>query len=101
MKTLGEVLLGADALSWRHALYLPNCEEWNESTPCEVADPDENEDAENVPLFDKEPKLEYALCISTVQDIIINARLQNPKATLGDLLEALIFYYKNDAFINS
>ena len=51
LKTLGNVLRGADTLDWKHALYLPytdewikdGCIHWNASTPCAVLDPEESE----------------------------------------------------------
>jgi hypothetical protein len=99
MMSLGEVLAKADALNWRHALYLPFTEVWTEATSCAVIDREESEEPDEVPTFANEHGLEYALLISTVQDIVANARLQKPCIEISDLMRAFRFYYDHDAFI--
>jgi hypothetical protein len=99
MKTLGAILREADALNWRHALYMPFGETWNEATACAVLDPEESEQLDDAPPLAKEYGLKYALGISTLQGIVANARLQEPSVDTTDLLKALLFYYDHDAFI--
>jgi hypothetical protein len=100
MKTLGDFLRDADALNWRHALYLPPHGEWSEATPCAAIDPDECEAPEDDPPLAKKHGLRYAMGVSAVQDIVANALLQKPDADVGDLLDAFLFYYENDSFVS-
>lgn len=41
-----------------------------------------------------------ALQVAQVQDIVDNARQQRPRASDGELVEAFLFYYDRDAFID-
>lgn len=46
-----------------------------------------------------EQGLEYALGMDAVQDIVANAREQDPNVDLATLLKAFLFYYDHDAFM--
>lgn len=98
-KLLGRVLQEAEILDWRHALYLPFDEVWNSSTACAVLDPENTDESDDVPPFAKEQRLGYVLGISTVQDIVANARQQKHDSEIDDLMKAFLFYYDTDAFI--
>ena len=97
--SLGEVLREAETLDRRHALYLPFDDVWDVGTLCAVLDPESGQGPDDVPAYAKENGLKYAVTISTLQDIVINARLQRPDANADDLTKAFLFYYDHDAFI--
>jgi hypothetical protein len=91
MTTLSEVLETSSALPWKRALYLPGRPPWTLETKGAVLDPEE------------EPVVEglcYVLGIAQVQEIVENARLQRPDATLPELLKAFHFYFGRDALID-
>ncbi|WP_257819108.1 DUF7716 domain-containing protein [Burkholderia glumae] len=102
LTVLGDVLRNVSEFPWNHALYMPHGVDWTASTACAVLDPDdfENEANPERPKFAIEHSLHYALGIQVVQSIVENARLQRPDATVPDLVEAFIFYYDNDAYID-
>lgn len=96
---LGDVLRTADTLPSDHALYLPAKEEWDKDSPSAVLHPDDADDAEDEPTFAKIHGLKYALDVATLQDIVANAKDQQRDIDLPGLLQALRYYYENDAFI--
>ena len=67
----------------------------NEDYPPEL----ENEPDAGVPEFARDNGLAPALTVPLLQDIVVNARLQRPEATLDDLLSAFRYYYDWDGFI--
>jgi len=104
MKTLKEILLsieGHSALAW---VYLPADKNWNLDSPSAVLESEEvppeleDEPDAGVPEFAKQNGLIQALPVTTVQDIVSNAKAQKPDATVVDLLKAFEFYYRHDAF---
>lgn len=101
IQTLAEVLTDIDALTWSHALYLDKQQPWSAASRCAVLDPNDTEDLE----VDDEPQLitihdlRYALTVSTVQDIVDNTKQQRVGVSLEELIQAVNYYYKNDAFI--
>ena len=58
----------------------------------------ENE-SDEVPRAAKEHNLMDALSIQDIQDIVYNAKLQKETVSIDELLEAYLYYYDNDAFI--
>ena len=94
---LGEVLDKIDECSEDADLFLPMDEDWNESTRCAVLEYDAYEIEE--PAFAREQGLRHALGIVVIKDIVDNARQQVSQHSLQMLLEAFLFYYDNDAFI--
>ena len=95
---LGGVLAGIEHFPARHGLFLPTDEEWDEHTRCAVL-PMSDEDDE-APPFAAEHGLEYALGVYAVQDVVANARLQVPAPSDRMLVDAFLFYFDNDAFID-
>jgi myosin-crossreactive antigen len=73
---------------------------WNLNSDCAVLNSDDLETDEEDPKFALENGLIYALGIHDVQDIVINAKEQNLNCTGEDLLQAFLFYYNIDAFID-
>ena len=65
-----------------------------------VLDPNDVEDDEDeVPKAAKEKQLMYTLNIQTMQGIVKNVEQQNHNYTEDDLVEAFLYYYDNDAYI--
>lgn len=65
-----------------------------------VLDPDDVEDDEDdVPREAKEKHLMYALSIQTIQSIVSNLKQQMHDISENDLVEAFLYYYNNDAYI--
>ena len=99
IRRLSEVIDIIETLPWDQALYLKGTPPWQACSPCAVLDPDEFDALQNRPLFSDEHELHYALSIQTVQDIVANAKAQKPDVDLAGLIEALNYYYRNDAFM--
>jgi hypothetical protein len=97
---LKDVLVNAEDYSFRDSLYLTMDKNWNLNSDCAVLNSDDLETDEEDPKFALENGLIYALGIHDVQDIVINAKEQNLNCTGEDLLQAFLFYYNNDAFID-
>ena len=57
------------------------------------------DDEDEVPKEAKKKQLMYALNIQTVQAIVKNVEQQNHYLTDDDLVEAFLYYYDNDAYI--
>ncbi|MFC1790324.1 hypothetical protein ACFLZP_02470 [Patescibacteria group bacterium] len=83
---LSDVIQQVNELDWKLAIYSDEKEKsFEKDTVIYLANPDK----ERV----DETKYFYGLSIQTLQDIIENA---SPE----DLLKAINFYYKNDAFVD-
>lgn len=100
MYKLAFILENIDKFKWSDALFLPEDEVWNGDTEGMVLDPDNVEEGDEVPEEAKEKMLMYALNIQTIQAIVQNAFQQKSKITIEELVEAYLFYYDNDAYIN-
>jgi hypothetical protein len=100
--TLREVLEDIDKQPWDFALFMPHGVEWNLNTSCAVLNPDdfENEPDPDQPKFATDHGLHYALGIQVIKSIVENARDQRPDVTTSDLVDAFIYYYDNDAYVD-
>jgi len=80
-------------------LFLPRGRIWTGDTEGAVLD---TEDAENPddPPFAGTHGLSCALGVSEIQDIVGNAKQQDPDAGMAKLLQAFQFYHDSDAFID-
>ena len=96
--TLSYILEHAGELPWNEALFLPKSKNWSLDSLAAVWDADDCEEEDDLPQVAATNNLIYVLGIGTVQDIVANAKQQKPTATLDDLMKALMFYHKNDAF---
>ncbi len=95
-----EVLVNIDKYDWSYALFLPEDEEWEIQTKCVILDPDDVEDdADEAPRYAINNNLIYALSIQDIQGIVENAYEQKSNCDVKDLLEAFLYYFDNDAFI--
>jgi hypothetical protein len=100
LTTLREVLSTAERLPLDTNLYLPFDEVWAAGTRCVVARVDRYAEEPTTPELAAQHGLGYALQAVQVQDIVINAREQRPGITVEDLVEAFLFFYDRDAFID-
>lgn len=99
-KTLREILSNPDILpeTW---LYLPQ-EEWNLDTEGVFSKdsldypPDSDE---YLPIEAKKYGWKEVLDKASIEDVISYTKNQLANPTLEQLLEAMIFYYRNDAFL--
>jgi hypothetical protein len=52
-----------------------------------------------VPAFAQQHGFRYALTISSLQDVVVNAREQWAGVPMPDLIQAFSYYYDHDAFL--
>ena len=97
--TLREVLLRAEQLPWNRHLFLPENQPWSLESPCAVLNLDEEKNPDDPPVVRKNG-LRYALGVHDVQQVVSNARQQMLSPTVAQLLQAFLFYYDNDAFVD-
>lgn len=100
LTTLGKVLSIADQLPLDADLFLPFDEVWEPNTRCAVERMDRYAEEPAVPEVATRNGLGRALQIAQVQDIVDNARQQRASASVEELVEAFLFYYDRDAFID-
>jgi len=100
-----EVLLEPEPHDDKAWLYLPAEEKWRIDSTCAVlrgeeVPPELEDDPEaDVPAFARQHGLMPALPVSTVKEIVENARLQRKDVDLQTLFTAFLHYYDNDAFV--
>ncbi len=80
-------------------LFLPPHRPWNGDTTCAVVYVEDEDDPDDVP-FAQAHGLSWAFSITDVQDIIENARQQDPNIDTERLVQAVQFYFDHDAFID-
>ena len=100
MKKLVDVLRNIESFEWSKALFLPEDEIWGIDTKCMILDPNDVEDEDDeAPQIALENELSYALDVQSIQAIVQNISEQKKDFTDEDLLEAFLYYYDNDAYI--
>ena len=100
MHKLSFILKNIKDFKWSDALFLPEDEVWEKDTKGMFLDPDDVEDDEDdVPREAKENHLVYTLGIQTIQLIVRNLEQQKHDISEDDLIEAFLYYYENDAYI--
>lgn len=97
LENITTILEKINDISWKLSLYSAEQYPFNTESVGVVLDANEEEYAHAA--FIKENNLRYILGIQTIQDIVINAKGQKHDVSTNNLLEALNFYIKNDAFI--
>jgi len=97
---LREAFAHVEAYSSSESLFLPMDEVWTLDTAAVVANLDEvgHLDSESIEM--KGRRYEYALGFDTLKDIVANAEHQTPDLKLEQLLEAFLYYYDHDAFVD-
>jgi hypothetical protein len=104
--TLTEVLTSTEEFPWDSTLFIDKNRNWHGQSRCAVIriDIDEidsdDEDAADNPEFARQHDLTYALNMADVQDIVINAKQQDPNVDEETLLKAFLYYHNNDAFMD-
>lgn len=97
---LRDVLLNSESYVWSDALFLMKDEVWILDSKCTVLDPnDVEDDADEEPRFAAKNNMIYALSIQDIQSVVENATEQNAHCIENDLLQAFLYYFNNDAFI--
>ena len=100
MTALRDVLTNASDFLWSDSLFLPDDEEWGPDTRVLIWDPnDVDSDEDEVPKIAEENGLFCSIGIQMVQQIVENAKQQLESCTAEQLLQAFLYYYDNDAFI--
>ncbi|MBP3351512.1 MAG: hypothetical protein J6L65_03820 [Lachnospiraceae bacterium] len=100
MNKLSYILENINDFKWSDALFLPKEEVWELDTEGLIWDPDDVEDeSDEVPKAAMDLGLIYALSIQDIQDIVYNAKQQKENVSADDLLEAYLYYYDNDAYV--
>ena len=100
MNKLSYILENINDFKWSDALFLPEEEVWELDTEGLIWDPDDVEDeSDEGPKAAMDLGLIHALSIQNIQDIVYNAKQQKESASADDLLEAYLYYYDNDAYI--
>ena len=97
---LAYVLCHIDDFKWSDALFLPQNEVWNLQSSCVVLDPDDFYTSNNeICTHTAEDKFVYSLDIQNIQLICENAYDQKPNCTVEDLLNAFLYFYDHDAYL--
>lgn len=105
LRPLGEILVRVSDESELAWLYLPAAQQWSLTSLGAVLESEEVPPEENdlpdagVPALARQYKLKEVLPVTTVQDIVANARSQDPTISNEGLLRALMYYYEHDAFM--
>ena len=89
---LRTILDNIQSYPWDATLYLKGQHRWTPETFGVVLSPDRNPAEED--------EFQHALSLQQVQDVIENAKNQKPDVDTEQLVEALNYYFRNDAFIN-
>ncbi len=102
--TLEDVFVQIDYLPTNAWLYLPSGEDWALESPAailvseEVAEDEEDQPDAGVPEYAKAHGLRQVLPVPVVGDILANLESLRPSAGSSEMLSALMFYWRNDAF---
>ncbi len=95
------ILNNIESFKWSDALFLPENEVWDKHTKGLIQDPDDIEnDEDELPKAAIENHFIYTLSIQSIQLIVENAKRQKQNISTDDLLEAFLFYYDNDAYMD-
>jgi hypothetical protein len=99
MLVFSNVLCRVAEFPWNEVLFLPKDRNWSLNSRCAVLDLDDLSEDEDIPRFAADNGLVYAMTIQQLQDIVSNARQQQPDCSAEDLLQAFLYYHRYDAFI--
>ncbi|WP_461617494.1 DUF7716 domain-containing protein [Bradyrhizobium sp. 23AC] len=101
-RTVIATIMNRSARAW---VYLPSGRTWSLDSESATLESDEvppeleDEPDAGIPQFAKRHDLMQVMPVTTLQDIVSNARRQKPDATLDELFAAFVFCYENDAFM--
>ena len=95
------ILNNMETFKWSDALFLPENEVWDKHTKGLIQDPDDIEnDEDELPKAAIENHFIYTLSIQSIQLIVENAKRQKQNISDDDLLEACLFFYGDDAYMD-
>lgn len=100
LTTLGKALSATTQLPLDADLFLPFDEVWGPDTRCTVEPLDRYAYEPAVPEVAARNGFGRVLQVAQLQDIVDNARQQRPVASAAELVEAFLFFYDRDAFID-
>jgi len=92
-----DILLNPEKLEWDHDVFIGTGSELDLGGNVLVIDSEEFDDPE-LPAPAKKRGLSLFLSVSQVQDVVSNLEAQRNGSGLALRLEALKYYYNNDAF---
>lgn len=98
--TLDTALAVLEKYPHYYVLFIGGRRPFKPDNPCAVLDPHETDDPDDDPPFAVKHKLRSRLSVHTVRQILMNARVQRPRLSTEELLKALNYYYRHDAFIS-
>ena len=96
---LQDILMHTDTLPWQLDLFIDRDSSISGEMRAAIINTQEYDDVDENP-FAHEHGLRYAVTVSTVQDIVSNARQQRPECDPAELVKAFVYYYRNDGFID-
>ena len=88
-------------------VYLPSDETWSLASESatlvseEVSPEEEDMPDAGVPECAKQRGLIQVMDVATLQDVVSNILSQKPFATIDDMFQAFIHYYRQDAFLQT
>jgi hypothetical protein len=96
---LDELLAHLDEVPRNYSLYAMKRAELAADTLAAALDPNDSDDPDTDPQFAIDNQLAYVVGTRAVRSVIANAEQQlGRRPTLAEVLSALNFYVKNDAF---
>ena len=98
--TLSKLLECIGTLNWRGKVFFPSTKQLSKQSFIAVLEAHDIEESQTVKLCVSSYALTCKLPVSTVQDIVENAKLQIENIYSEDLIKAVKFYINNDAFID-
>lgn len=101
LRSLEDVLLDPTRFRFGDALYMDRSREFSLDSECLVWDVDDVID-DDIDLPEPAVKrgFDYVLDLQAVLSIVENIRAQRPAASTELLLDAFLFYWRHDAFID-
>lgn len=99
---LEKLIKEVEEYEWFFDIYVPTDTKLTSETNVLVLD-DEAEDERDEfdePIYPKSIGLSLLMSISQLQDVITNAEAVKGNVSLPQIINAIIYYYENDAFIN-
>lgn len=103
MNQLKDVLQNIQTMPESSWVYLSDSEPWKLDSKCLVLDPVnislDMDDDESIPEEAKKMNMMEVLSVQQIQDIVINAKMQDHDISIDGLYEAFLHYFDNDTFI--
>jgi hypothetical protein len=95
--TLGDVLANPAAFrdGW---VFLPSTRYWSLDSPAVIVDLDDTDEDESE--VERRLGMRCTLSLGQIEDLVTNARLQQPRVKPAQLILAFLYYWEHDAFID-